>query len=563
MLKLSGIRRNASSRLAPMSASWQKPLQKLSAACSGAANLSPKLAQTKVDKPRAKGLKSEKKETPPSKNLLIQTALDALKVSGFQSQDTGTEEATIERIKASTTVRGLLEMIDVETITAEHARTTVTILMDWVNNGKAKLSDFDLDSRFLHLCDLIAQSKPSKQQTQPRKLKSHELNHELSLMYGLNDIDDVIKEISNVSISHMIQVMKRLAQQKRRTTPLLTSLCYDISRSKDVLNIKQASDILYSMAVLNYSDEALLEKISNDIIGTINTVNKSPIIGSIVTSLGILRYKNTKLMDELSTWYMNNSKDVRRQDLCSYFITLAMLGHIPSESKKIKKIIIDPLEERDMPRPTDWLNVVWAWTILQLAENRHIESILNKAFVAKIAIDIETPNVFIPRHRKLLVINGAAQYLTTNYNGPLLEENSQTFASMVQRSKEKQMFTQSVTVALAEMFPPPEYMKVNVDLGTGFLVDTEICIDSNGDRLPVASDLKTTKGFRIAVMSLSYNDFCRGKHDPMGFYEFYFRILEAKGYKILSIPYTEYSTQDEMSSRILYIRNRIKKMLDK
>lgn len=78
---------------------------------------------------------------------------------------------------------------------------------------------------------------------------------------------------------------------------LLRSLSYNITKSMEKLDIKQSADLLYCMAVLNFPDINLLEKISADICAALNVDNfqKSAVIGSILTSVGLLRYKNTGL----------------------------------------------------------------------------------------------------------------------------------------------------------------------------------------------------------------------------------------------------------------------------
>lgn len=88
--------------------------------------------------------------------------------------------------------------------------------------------------------------------------------------------------------------MSTLAQQKRRSKPLLHSLAYNITRNTEALNLKQCADILYSISVLNYPDHVLLSRVCTDIPGGLNiNKDKSAAVGSILTSLGLLKYKDT------------------------------------------------------------------------------------------------------------------------------------------------------------------------------------------------------------------------------------------------------------------------------
>lgn len=87
--------------------------------------------------------------------------------------------------------------------------------------------------------------------------------------------------------------MSTLAQKKRRSTPLLRSLAYNISRSTTKLDLKQCADLLYSMTILNFPEAVLLERISNDTIEGLETnTDRSAVVGSILTSIGLLRYRD-------------------------------------------------------------------------------------------------------------------------------------------------------------------------------------------------------------------------------------------------------------------------------
>jgi hypothetical protein len=66
-------------------------------------------------------------------------------------------------------------------------------------------------------------------------------------------------------ISFQIQVMLTLAQKKRSSTPLLRSLAFNISGSSEQLDLRQCADVLYSMAVPNFSDPVLVSHNCSDV----------------------------------------------------------------------------------------------------------------------------------------------------------------------------------------------------------------------------------------------------------------------------------------------------------
>lgn len=95
--------------------------------------------------------------------------------------------------------------------------------------------------------------------------------------------------------------MSTLSLKKRRSTLLLRTLAFNIAGSNETLDIKQSADLFYSIASLNFYDENLFEKAAGDVIAFLQkqTVRGSAVVGSILTSVGLLKYKNPskKLID--------------------------------------------------------------------------------------------------------------------------------------------------------------------------------------------------------------------------------------------------------------------------
>lgn len=98
--------------------------------------------------------------------------------------------------------------------------------------------------------------------------------------------------------------MSALASKKRRSLSLLRSISYNITKSAQQLDLKQSADVFYSMAMLNFPDENLLSKVSSDVLANLNnSIKGSAVIGSMLTSLGLMRYKNTGML-KLSTSFI-------------------------------------------------------------------------------------------------------------------------------------------------------------------------------------------------------------------------------------------------------------------
>lgn len=60
-------------------------------------------------------------------------------------------------------------------------------------------------------------------------------------------------------------------------------------------------------------------------------------------------------------------------------------------------------------------------------------------------------------------------------------------------------------------------------------------------------------------MVLDYHDMCKGlKNELNGFNALAFKLLEKTGYKVLSIPHTEFSTSDKVLKRVKYLDSKLK-----
>lgn len=109
------------------------------------------------------------------------------------------------------------------------------------------------------------------------------------------------------------------------------------------------------------------------------------VVGSILTSLGFLRYKNTELLDLLCEWIIAKPRSLRPSCVTSLLLTLATVAHIPFNTPELYKTLIEPLRESDMPASEVWLDVVWATVILGLADPVHVSSVLDSVFTTKLS----------------------------------------------------------------------------------------------------------------------------------------------------------------------------------
>lgn len=175
-------------------------------------------------------------------------------------------------------------------LTRKDALKVVSILADWSSMERVKLSDFESDNRFIKICRILGRTIPKNDKN--AKVTGYHTD-DLNTVLSIAGDDEAAKLVASISVPQMVKVMASLAQKKRRSTPLLRSLAYNISSSSDQLDLKQCSDVLYAMASLNFPDSVLTAKICADISSLIpKHTEKSAVVGSILTSLGLLKYRD-------------------------------------------------------------------------------------------------------------------------------------------------------------------------------------------------------------------------------------------------------------------------------
>lgn len=202
-----------------------------------------------------------------------------------------------DRINNAKTVNGLLAVTEGNnTITRKHALRIVSILAEWSSVDRVKLTEFENDSRFLKVCRMLGRTVKNGNggnKDNGTKRISGFRTDDLNTVLGVAGDDEAAKLIASISLPQMVKVMSTLAARKRRSTPLLRSLAFNISSATEHLDLKQCADVFFAMATLNFQDSVLAAKICSDIqVALPKNTDKSAVVGSILTSLGILKYRD-------------------------------------------------------------------------------------------------------------------------------------------------------------------------------------------------------------------------------------------------------------------------------
>lgn len=285
-----------------------------------------------------------------------------------------------EMIINSKTTNGLLTISESNNgvLTRKQALKIVSILAEWSSINKVKLSEFETDPRFIKLCRLLGRATTTKNgnANHPKKNIMYR-TEDLNTVLGVTGDDEAAKLVANISVPQMVKVMSSLAAKKRRSITLLRAIAYNISGSSTNLDLKQASDLLFAMAVLNFPDPVLTDRICADVQSVLPlNKEKSAVVGSVLTSLGLLRYRDTTALEALTDWVLKNYENCRPQDVLALFYTLAILNYPTSQIEEIKNKLMNNFKLEDATKSTEWLNYVWSLVALDISQPQHIDSVL-------------------------------------------------------------------------------------------------------------------------------------------------------------------------------------------
>ncbi|XP_063216644.1 FAST kinase domain-containing protein 4 [Bacillus rossius redtenbacheri] len=464
------------------------------------------------------------------------------------------------QIAKADSVEAILTVAELPTLSRHHALRIISVLSDWSASGRVKLADFEGDVRFVKLCRILGKSAHG-----PRAGPGG--FGDLATVLGVTGDDEAAKLVAGISLPQMIKVMSTLAQKRRRSTPLLRSLAFNIGRQDERLDAKQCADLLYAAAVLSFPDDVLMEKVCADLCESAPANTRSAVVRSVATSLGLMRYKHTEVLDVLSEWAATNADSCRPQDLSSLVLTLATVNHTPFNADVLFDAVEKHVVPDTLPSPVAWLEFAWSLFVLNRGSAQLAETVLRQEFLDKLAAGKgEIQGIPTASKLKLLNINACVQLELPQYSGPLLVADSEIHDVPLVRSQEKTALLAAIFDSMANLLSSSTYLRRDINTGMGFLLDGECLLDANCNPLPVegidssssekSSNKKKTK---IGIVALGYHDLCRGAPgEQSGFSALAARLLCGKGYKVLAVPHTDFSPHEKLVRRVQYLDQQLR-----
>lgn len=213
-----------------------------------------------------------------------------------ENQNTPAPSSSInieEAIVKAKSVNTLLSLQEKSHLERKHALKIVSKLAEWSSEKKINMSDFETDQRFIKICSALGRPITKSQRQNPQ-LHKKTFTSELNTVLGVAGDDEAARLIGGLTLPQMVKVLTTLAQRKRRSTPILRSLAFNLINSNEKLDLKQSADILFASAALNFQDIDLTARVLKDVKESFSTeIEKSSAVGSIMTSLGHLKYRDT------------------------------------------------------------------------------------------------------------------------------------------------------------------------------------------------------------------------------------------------------------------------------
>lgn len=296
---------------------------------------------------------------------------------------------------------------------------------------------------------------------------------DLNVVLGVTGDDEAAKLVATITLPQMVKVMKSLAMKKRRSTPLLRSLAFNISSKEHQLDIKQCGDVLYSMSVLNFPDPLLISKVCDDIQEEIKKpLDKPAIVGSIITSLAFLKYREPHVIDTLVDWMLKNQDICRTQDISALFMSLALLNHLPTEMEvMLKTKMATSLTSLDFKTQFDYLGYVWSLMVLNFPSQDFFNSVLQQEFIDSLIRESPDQELPVTAKMKLLNINAGVKLFLPTYSGSMLsrDKHRDVYDVPMMHNKEKQLIVNGMIDAVKSLVPE-NCLRLNQDSSMGFVI---------------------------------------------------------------------------------------------
>ncbi|XP_077993718.1 FAST kinase domain-containing protein 4-like [Glandiceps talaboti] len=380
--------------------------------------------------------------------------------------------------------------------------------------------------------------------------------------------DKALEMAEQLSQEDARRVALILANQNRRSIPLLRALAYHIVQRQYELELQVMMDICFAFAKLNFHHQELFEKILAELLRKLPKCNPR-MVASFSKSFSYLKWLSYPLFDATSLYVVENLQHFKQQQLTNMILSYARLNFQPKNSDAFFKEIIPQLDlSVDSLKDNILIDVVWSLAILQAAPGNYLGKVLNSEFQERMSDG--TSFLSLSNRLKLLHINTAAKLECNKYQGPYLSDDfiKSTNSVTGRRTTALQVAVQQT---LVNVMGGDQFVHNKVLTPYGYQLDAECLIDSeinplnpekykslgeDDDKLDLPDGAR-----RLAVLAWDYQNYCYQSKDLLGRYVMAKRHLKKVGYTLVEVPYYEWNDMKSEWQRAAFIKDRINKAI--
>ncbi|XP_057376094.1 FAST kinase domain-containing protein 4-like [Daphnia carinata] len=378
----------------------------------------------------------------------------------------------------------------------------------------------------------------------------------------IEKMEDVLVElVQGFSQEDQTKILVILGATQRRSTPLLRALSYHLNKRSEKLSVRLAADILFALHRLSFHDHLLMERICNDLVTQLTPEVKSSTIGSLLTSLGQLKYRHEGCLDAICDWVNHNWTKVRYQDVLSLTLCLAALDFLPSCWEPLWEKMSFLLRQKKVSSDLSkfiQLDLAWSLAVLNHLDLETGQSVLNDEFISELlgstpgnnrGVQMKLNQLWAVATLKKWDLSRLKTALPFTFNNPAT-------------GNQKPTLNQAVVSALSNFIPSGKYLRERGQTSLGIEIDAECIMNDKGIPFPLADydDGKAlpANSARVAVIVLNYKDLCKGKPFSTGAQGLRERLLTQSGYRVVTVKHTEFDPRDKLLKKVQNLEQLVK-----
>lgn len=435
-------------------------------------------------------------------------------------------------------------------------------ISDILNNRIRSIVDSDTTS-VIGLVEVLGHLSSQVGSTNLLSLVEEKL---LNALLSGNDPDDVVRAFlpANYDYQSLCNIFVELAARKRRPTPLLKATSVALTklprpiRTESQENVLLLISTLKSLIDLSYHQPSLIAKLVADITDTIRMEQHDPSVHcSLLRTIAGLRWRSIKLL-KLYYDYVHANRDnpskVDHNMLMSLVHITALLNYKPEVDLKVfySDCMTPEREKMVNKKSRKWLNHVWSLTMLGIADEEHMNSVLNDKYIDQIRKPSSQSPISHGDTMKLLNLRAIAKFehRLSNLDCTSLVELSKV---KIQRSSEMQKYASKIREALNGIITSDLQIRHEVATPYGFIVDCEILLNENMDLIQLEWSLdkavksaedgkwtareEATKSHHCALIYVLFDEtIATSPTEVIGNKRVIKRILKNLGYNTVFLP---------------------------